>query len=330
MASRILSQTDHTQNRYAQYKKMSKKNKKEQDKLNTLIVIFLSIISIWVISIIILSNKFENWTERGTFGDSFGAINALFSGLAFGGIIYTILLQRKELKLQREELTLTRKELKRTANAQELSNKFQSEQIRLSNIPIFQFETRKANQNFLLISNESGKVAFDVDIWFFIIAFDDEYPKDEFIENFVKDDYKKIIKKEDIIDQEVWAIAERGIYSSFPNNSRIVIPLEYPIGIDSFEILIQYRDSLNNNYSQKIKFDLSQDKTVPFKLSHFEPKILQVFDRIELHEVTDREKLPEHVKWIHDLHKSSIFSAQTKDFEFSGVESRWIIKKIKQ
>lgn len=34
---------------------------------------------------------------RGVFGDKFGAINALFSGLAFAGIIWTILLQRKEL-----------------------------------------------------------------------------------------------------------------------------------------------------------------------------------------------------------------------------------------
>lgn len=55
-----------------------------------------------------------SWTERGQFGDMFGAINALFSGLAFAGIILTILLQREELKAQREELKLTRKELKLT------------------------------------------------------------------------------------------------------------------------------------------------------------------------------------------------------------------------
>ena len=58
---------------------------------------------------------------RGSFGDSFGAINSLFSGLAFAGIIYTILLQRKELSLQRKELTDTRKELARAATAQESS-----------------------------------------------------------------------------------------------------------------------------------------------------------------------------------------------------------------
>ena len=56
--------------------------------------------------------------KRGTFGDQFGAVNALFSGLAFAGLIYTIILQRRDLelqrndlKLQREELALTRKEM---------------------------------------------------------------------------------------------------------------------------------------------------------------------------------------------------------------------------
>lgn len=40
----------------------------------------------------------------GTFGDSFGALNTLFSGLAFAGLIWTILLQKKELKETREEI----------------------------------------------------------------------------------------------------------------------------------------------------------------------------------------------------------------------------------
>ena len=57
------------------------------------------------------------FADRGTFGDMFGAVNALFSGLAFAGVIYAVLLQRKELELQRNELELTRTELKRSADA---------------------------------------------------------------------------------------------------------------------------------------------------------------------------------------------------------------------
>jgi hypothetical protein len=59
---------------------------------------------------LIHNNALSNFTERGQFGDMFGVINSLFSGLAFAGIIYTILLQREELKAQREELKLTKQE----------------------------------------------------------------------------------------------------------------------------------------------------------------------------------------------------------------------------
>ncbi len=62
-----------------------------------------------------------DWPTRGQFGDVFGVVNALFSGLAFTGLIYTVFLQREELSLQRKELELTRQELKRSAKAQEQS-----------------------------------------------------------------------------------------------------------------------------------------------------------------------------------------------------------------
>lgn len=56
--------------------------------------------------------------KSGVLGDTFGMINALFSGFAFLGVIYAIFqqseelgLQRVEIKLQRRELELSRKEL---------------------------------------------------------------------------------------------------------------------------------------------------------------------------------------------------------------------------
>jgi len=64
-----------------------------------------------------------DWSTRGQFGDMFGVVNTLFSGLAFTGVIYAILLQREDLALQREELKLTRAELRRTAEAQEKSER---------------------------------------------------------------------------------------------------------------------------------------------------------------------------------------------------------------
>ncbi|WP_050937395.1 hypothetical protein [Vibrio harveyi] len=87
------------------------------------IVIFAGcmVLAIWGVTWLWLGSKPNE--VRGTFGDMFGAANALFSGFAFIGVIYAILMQRTELSLQREELSLTREELKKSANAQEKSEK---------------------------------------------------------------------------------------------------------------------------------------------------------------------------------------------------------------
>ncbi|WP_347140804.1 putative phage abortive infection protein [Paracoccus sp. SSK6] len=45
--------------------------------------------------------------DRGTFGDSFGSINALFAGLAFAGVAVGIFMQNEQLKTTREEMKAT-------------------------------------------------------------------------------------------------------------------------------------------------------------------------------------------------------------------------------
>ena len=75
-------------------------------------LLFLGIIILWGISIIVLCRLLPNIGERGQFGDSFGAVNALFAGFAFAGVIYAIILQKRELELQREELEATRAEIR--------------------------------------------------------------------------------------------------------------------------------------------------------------------------------------------------------------------------
>ena len=86
--------------------------------------------------------KYSSAARLGLFGDMFGAVNALFSGLALAGIIIAILLQRRDLEMQRdmlklqmEEIKLQRKELTRSAVAQEeqvKAMKQQSETLRVT------------------------------------------------------------------------------------------------------------------------------------------------------------------------------------------------------
>lgn len=70
----------------------------------------LGVIIVWALTFLLFF--MSDSEKRGQFGDMFGAVNALFSGLAFAGLIITLILQRRELSLQRDELEQTREELK--------------------------------------------------------------------------------------------------------------------------------------------------------------------------------------------------------------------------
>lgn len=73
------------------------------------IVLALIIVTLWAGSGILV-HLVSGTNHRGTFGDMFGAINALFSGLALAGIIVAIFLQRRDLDIQKDELKATRHE----------------------------------------------------------------------------------------------------------------------------------------------------------------------------------------------------------------------------
>jgi len=75
------------------------------------IILVLSILIVFILWFTNYNSKME-----GSFGDKFGAVNALFSGLAFAGIIITVYMQKEELSLQRKELKSTRKVFKKQSN----------------------------------------------------------------------------------------------------------------------------------------------------------------------------------------------------------------------
>ena len=62
-------------------------------------------------------------------GKNVESIEALFTGLAFLGMMVAIYFQKEELKLQREELADTREELRRSAAANEQSAKLAKDNI---------------------------------------------------------------------------------------------------------------------------------------------------------------------------------------------------------
>lgn len=76
-------------------------------------------LDIWIIGAIIthwwaesfFKDVSEEDSRKALFGDSFGAVNALVSALAFAGMIVAFILQRYELRLQRKELRDSRAEM---------------------------------------------------------------------------------------------------------------------------------------------------------------------------------------------------------------------------
>lgn len=100
-----------------------------ETKTSLLPKMIILILIIWALSIVFIVFGLDNWSDRGTFGDAFEAVNALFSGLAFAGLIYTIVLQKEDLKIQRNEIALNRAELKKSTTAQKKSEKALEEQV---------------------------------------------------------------------------------------------------------------------------------------------------------------------------------------------------------
>ena len=87
--------------------------KKRKNRISYVFIgVAILAVILWLLSGYVIDKYSNSGTERGTFGDMFGAINALFSGLALGGVIYTILLQRLELELQRDEIRYSSEQLK--------------------------------------------------------------------------------------------------------------------------------------------------------------------------------------------------------------------------
>lgn len=74
-------------------------------------VTFGVVAALWV-GVGLLAPRFLETAEgRGQWGDSFGAVGALFTGLALAGVVIALYFQSRDLELQRSDLALTRKEM---------------------------------------------------------------------------------------------------------------------------------------------------------------------------------------------------------------------------
>lgn len=139
-------------------------DKKTESSLKTWVILAIvgGVIALWILSWLGIIVFIDEPTNRGVFGDMFGAVNSLFSGLAFAGLIVTLLFQKEELKLQRDELAETRKEL----NSQKLEFQEQNKTMKRQRFENTFFNMLSLQQeivtNFSCVNNKyNGREVFE-------------------------------------------------------------------------------------------------------------------------------------------------------------------------
>jgi hypothetical protein len=97
---------------------------------STVILVIVAVTAAWILLGFILPLCFsDTWSEQGQFGDQFGSVNALFSGLAFAGLLIAILQQRIEIKQSKVQTQIMREELEALKGEQEQTQQLSALQI---------------------------------------------------------------------------------------------------------------------------------------------------------------------------------------------------------
>ncbi|WP_394651766.1 hypothetical protein [uncultured Acinetobacter sp.] len=117
----------------------------KNNPLASLIIFVLLLWSTYPLVLKLVLGK-NDWSSLGTFGDTYGALNTLFSGLAFAVLILSLFLQRKELEAQRIELEAQRLEIKESNLIAEAQRKITEQQATLIEQQIKDANVQSFNQ----------------------------------------------------------------------------------------------------------------------------------------------------------------------------------------
>lgn len=149
--------------------KQEKKKRKRIGHWGVYGITFGAVIVLWVsyfILPIIPYNPldFSRPEKASELGDMFGSLNTLFSGLAFAGLIITLIYQRQELQLQRKELRMQRREMvaqKKEMEGQKEEMRLQRKQFELQDNNQVFFNLKKSHEN---LKDRTSRFLFEQEI----------------------------------------------------------------------------------------------------------------------------------------------------------------------
>lgn len=203
--------------------------------------VFGTVIFLWAASWAYIRFRGYPADQAGQFGDKFGFINSLFSGLAFGGVVVSLFMQRDDLALQRQELKETRDEFKQQnfestffnllKNQQEISKRIKAQfyglsspinpiNVQASGLEFFYYSKRQLELIFLALEKEKFN-RYDAQEIEYIMRYeeDEQYPPDNIEEinaRFLEDTRKTYAIN-------IYGISEKkhGEYKSSDNSNKL-------------------------------------------------------------------------------------------------------------
>jgi uncharacterized membrane protein len=229
-----------------------------QPKFFILFILWVVIIIAWAINWYFLVGDTQH---RGTFGDMFGGLNALFTGLAFATLIYTAWMQKEELALQREELKATRDELKgqkeqlqqqsKTFELQRFETTFFSllstHRVLLSEININSAKGTSALRAFwkgFKADTEDNVKDIDVILTVYLNSYSRNYSQ---LGRYFRNLYHifKFINSSSVEDKKFYVSLVRAQLTAF-EQLMIFYNCLSPLGVDKFKPLVEQYSLLNN------------------------------------------------------------------------------------
>jgi hypothetical protein len=90
-------------------------------KKAVIVVLFFWLLFLALTAIVLWHKGDKTIADYGQLGDTFGALNALFTGLALAGLTYTAFLQRQEIQAQERDSQENKRALQREARSQFLA-----------------------------------------------------------------------------------------------------------------------------------------------------------------------------------------------------------------
>ncbi len=302
-----------------------KKREQYHPPLIVFILISLIVITIQIMGGILIYYSITNWGDRANFGEMFGAIGTLFSGLAFAGVIYTILLQRNEFKRTAEAQKQSEQSLTDQANALKETARLNA----LNFFPAINCKIKDVDPKAqFVIQNPSNIPAFDIDVWVIGIYSEEDLDIPTFFKKYVtqkenKDPADWITPTE----EGFYGVYERLTFPIFPQKQQNNSQLQFPQKPGSILAFVQFRDIKGTNYHQVYWFfsESIEDEQRIYRLGSISPVVPCESNRMKFSlkiEVDITGTSPEYFTNFASFWNSSFPSGFLSLKEFRGVEDR--------